>query len=378
MSFDYEAIGQRIEAVMKTAVVPGLSIAIIDQGALAWSQAFGVANVSTGEPVTTETIFEAASLTKPVFAYWTLQLVEAGVLALDTPLVSYLPEAERISPRLFDISGQNKTFTFDYVVNETAVQQITLRHVLSHQPGFPNWTVPGNGLKTHLSPGQRFSYSGDGYHFLQKVLASLLASSPAERLSEAVLQPLGMTLTHPMGAGLEAYHVATGHDAQGQATEKWLSTEMYAAASLHATPSDYARFLLALMNPDTQNLAHLSKETLQAIFQPQVQVNDCTPSHFDWPRETVNLEPNLFWGLGWGIEQRDDGYCFWQWGDNGTFKAFVLGDLARKTAVVLMSNSYNAEAVWGDILAEMIDAPLASLDWLRRMNVYNKQKKGSE
>jgi len=371
----FAELSRRIEALMVTAVVPGLSIAIIDKGQLVRTQAFGVADARSGESVTTETIFEAASLTKPLFAYLALQLVEEGVLALDIPVTNYLPEKERTADRLFDISGQNESGIFDYVVNETAVQQITLRHVLSHQPGFPNWTNKGKRLKLHLAPGQRFSYSGDGYHFLQKILAQKLGENPADLLRERVLMPLGMNRSHPMGTGLEAFHVATGHNEKAEAMEKWISSEMYAAATLHTTPSDYARFVLALMQPDSSNPAHLSEVMTQNMLRPEVQVNDCAPWHHDWPREDVNLEPDLFWGLGWGLERRDDGYAIWQWGDNGDFKAFVWGMMATGTAVVLMANSNNADEIWLDILTEIVGGRFASLGWLARMAAYNRQNK---
>ena len=371
---DFERVSRRIEAVMETAVIPGFSIAIIDKGELAWAQGFGVADVTTGEPVTTETIFEAASLTKPVFAYLTLQLLQEGVLKLDVPLVSYLPEAEQTADRLFDVSGENESAVFDYVVNETAVQQITLRHVLSHQPGFPNWTGSGNALKVHLPPGQRFSYSGDGYNFLQKVVAQQVGIAAPDLLRELLLMPLGMAHTQATGAGLEAFHVATGHNPAGEVTPKWNSSEMYAAATLHTTPSDYAQFLLALLQPDKYNAVHLHELVLEEMLRPQVQVNDCAPWHHDWPREHINLEPDLFWGLGWGLEQRGDGnYALWHWGDNGNFKAFVWADVRKGTAVILMVNSRNADKVWGDVLTEIVGGSFPSLDWMARMAAYDNK-----
>ena len=367
-------LSRHIEQMMDTAVIPGLSIAIISEGQLAWAKGFGVADVTTGEPVTTDTIFEAASLTKPVFAYLALQLVQEGVLKLDTPLLNYLSKAEQTADRLFDVSGQNESAIFDYVQNETAVQQITLRHVLSHQPGFPNWTGKGEVLKLHLPPGQRFSYSGDGFHFLQKILTQRVGLPLTDLLHECVFLPLDMAHTQPVGAGLEAFHVGTGHDQAGKTTPKWISSEMYAAATLHTTPTDYARFLLALMQPDKYNAVHLHALVLEEMLRPQVQVNDCAPWHHDWPREQVNLEPDLFWGLGWGLERRDDDeYAIWHWGDNGNFKAFIWGDVGKGTAVVLMANSRNADDVWGDILTEIVGGSFASLDWLARMNAYNKQ-----
>jgi CubicO group peptidase (beta-lactamase class C family) len=375
MEPDFTKLSQRIEGLMAAAVIPGLSIAISDEGQLAWAKAFGVADVTTGESVTTETIFEAASLTKPVFAYLALQLVQEGILKLDKPLVSYLPEAEQTAERLFDVSGRNESTVFDYVVNETAVREITLRHVLSHQPGFPNWTGQGKPLKLHLQPGQRFSYSGDGYNFLQKVLAYKLGLDMADLLHELILVPFNMAHSHPMGTGLERFHVATGHDEAGKVTKKWNSSQLYAAATLHTTPSDYAQFLLTMMRPDKYNAAHLHALILEEMLRPQVQVNDCAPWHHDWPRESVNLEPDLFWGLGWGLERQEDEFAFWHWGNNGNFKAFVWGMVETGTAVVLMANSNNGDEVWSDILTEILDLHFPLFDWNMRMAVYNAKNK---
>ncbi len=87
---------------METAVVPGLSLALIYDGEMIWTEAFGLADVETNTAVTTETVFEAASLTKPFFATAVLQLVEEGIIDLDTPLITYLPEHEQQAERIFE------------------------------------------------------------------------------------------------------------------------------------------------------------------------------------------------------------------------------------------------------------------------------------
>ena len=108
---------------MKDGYVPGLSIAVIRNGKLAWNHGFGVKNAETKEPVTEDIVFEAASLSKPVFAYAVLKLVDSGKLELDTPLVKYLNRP--------------------YIENDDRVNLITARRVLTHTTGFPNWRPRG-------------------------------------------------------------------------------------------------------------------------------------------------------------------------------------------------------------------------------------------
>ncbi len=142
---------QLIPQLMKDGDVPGLSIALARGGELVWHKGFGVKNTKTNEPVTDGTVFEAASLSKPVFAYAVLKLVDAGKFDLDKPLNQYLPGN-------YDVGDDSR------------LGLITARHVLSHTPGFPNWRPRGGALKIHFTPGDRFSYSGEGFVYLSKVI----------------------------------------------------------------------------------------------------------------------------------------------------------------------------------------------------------------
>ena len=110
---------QSIPQLMKDGDVPGLSIALLRDGELVWRHGFGVKNTKTNEPVTDDTVFEAASLSKPVFAYAVLKLFDAGKFDLDKPLNQYLPGN-------YDVGADPR------------LRQITARHVLSHTPNFPN------------------------------------------------------------------------------------------------------------------------------------------------------------------------------------------------------------------------------------------------
>src|SRR5271167_4163431 len=112
-----------IPALMEKAGVPGLSIAEIRNGKTVWIKSFGVRNEENKKPVTTETMFNVGSLSKPVFAYGVLKLVDAGKLKLDEPLAPYLPK--------------------EFTVDDPRFNLITARIVLSHRTGLPNW--PGDG-----------------------------------------------------------------------------------------------------------------------------------------------------------------------------------------------------------------------------------------
>lgn len=111
-------LGSAIPRLLDEGTVPGLSVALVQKGELVWHRGFGVKNAETKEPVVPNTVFEAASLSKPVFAYAVLKLVDAGKMDLDTPLQHYLPGS-------YDVG------------DDARLSQITARHVLSHTPGFP-------------------------------------------------------------------------------------------------------------------------------------------------------------------------------------------------------------------------------------------------
>jgi CubicO group peptidase (beta-lactamase class C family) len=126
---------KQIPGLMKEALVPGLSIAIIKDAKLLWRRGFGVKDSASKEPVDNDTVFEAGSTSKPVFAYVVMKLCEKGVMNLDTPLTKYTSE------RFLD--------------GDPRLDLITARHVLSHTTGFQNWRSKKEPLKIHFQPGEK-------------------------------------------------------------------------------------------------------------------------------------------------------------------------------------------------------------------------------
>jgi CubicO group peptidase (beta-lactamase class C family) len=145
---------KQIPQLMEKAKVPGLSIAVVKDGKLFWRRGFGVKDNASKGPVDNDTVFEAASTSKPVFAYAVMKLCERGVISLDTPLTKYTSER--------------------FLEGDARLDLISARHVLSHTSGFPNFRSKTEPLKIHFKPGEKWSYSGEGYSYLQSVVTHLI------------------------------------------------------------------------------------------------------------------------------------------------------------------------------------------------------------
>jgi CubicO group peptidase (beta-lactamase class C family) len=152
-----------------------VSIAIVRNARLAWRRGFGVKDTASKEPVDNDTVFEAASISKTVFAYAAMKLCEKGVIGLDTPLTKYSPKP--------------------FLEGDPRLELITARLVLSHRTGFQNWRSDTNPLKIHFTPGEKYAYSGEGYSYLQSVVTHLTRQPIESYMKASLFVPFGMSST---------------------------------------------------------------------------------------------------------------------------------------------------------------------------------------
>lgn len=217
---DTAALTREIPRLLRVSGIPGLSMAVVQNGRVVWAGAFGTVNDSAQTPLNTGTIFEAASLSKPVFAYMVLRLADRGEFDLDRPLYEMLEY-----PRL---------------AHDERYKRITARIVLSHGTGLPNWG--GEKLTLRFDPGTDYGYSGEGFVFLQKTVERVTGRSLDELARREVFQPLGMTRSSYVWqerfAGNAAY--AKNWLWQVAPANRYTEAEANAAASLLTTASDYA------------------------------------------------------------------------------------------------------------------------------------------
>lgn len=322
-----------IPVIMQRADVPGLQLAFIQAGGETVSAAFGYADTEKGIAVSGNTVFEAASLSKPVFAYAVLRMVDRGEWDLDEPLWNIL-EYERLA-------------------HDERVRELTTRHVLTHTTGLPNWAWGDTPLDFQVDPGTRWGYSGEGFVYLQRAVEAKTGLTLEQIGMLEVFEPLGMTSTHYRW--IESYDTlaAIPHDELGYPARRRVPESGNAAGSLHTTATDYLRFVSAIMNGEG-----LTPATRDAMLAPGANLTGAVWGDDPEPKA------HLFWGLGWGLQEGRRGHSFWHWGDQGTARCFVLAYPETGDALVYFTNSANGLAIGPAILDLAFDDDHWPLRWL--------------
>ena len=322
-------IEKLIPRLMQEFNVPGLSAAIVRDGKLIWNKAFGVKNNVTKEPVDTETGFEAASVSKTVFAYAVMKLCEKGVLTLDEPLSRYL----------------SKPFLED----DPRLNLITARHVLSHQSGFQDFRTSSMPLKINFTPGTDFMYSGEGYYYLQSVVTQLTgninpnvcgsyeadlkvcATDIGEYMTRNVLIPHSMMSSGYVWNDALGKNEATPHNLKGEPQKKAHFTAIdmarYASAGgLTTTAEDFSKFITGLFSPKENHPYQLNKTSLDEMFRPQVAL-----------REDQKIDGANAWALGWAVREKEN-IVLHSGGQSG-FRSLMMVSIKRKSGFVILTNS---------------------------------------
>lgn len=300
-----ESLSGFIEKRLGSSGVEGLAVALIRDGKVVFDQGFGVTRSGSGGQVGSATLFEAASLSKPVFSYLVLDQVGNGALDLDQPLYTILPHPE--------------------LLDDPRHELITARMVLTHTSGLPNWPADNGGkLSLLFDPGTRFQYSGAGFEYLRAVLQKKLGLDD-EGLQALVDEKIG----RGFGAGFLKYtwddsipdRKAFGHR-DGVPTDNHLHDHNFGASySLTTTAGDYARFIAGILRPDTPAKAGISGQLLE--------------------RQTAlpRKEGELPRTLGFAVKETSGRLMYYHSGNNGDFRAYVHFFRDTGDGIVLLSNS---------------------------------------
>ena len=321
-----------IAALMRAAGVPGFAMLILREGSEEIITS-GITSRASADPVTAETVFQAASLSKPVVAHAALQLAGSGVLDLDRPL------AQIIAPLIPD---------------DPRAALITARHVLSHRTGLPNWRREEYPLRSYFPPGARFSYSGEGFVYLQHAIERLTQEPLDALIRRLVFDPLGMRQSSFVWRPDFASRVADAHDAE-TVLDRFMPRQANAAYSLLTTAPDYGRFLAASLDGRL-----LTEAMARQWMTPEVLVPLRRTEALESDRP--ELEDGVAWGLGWGLEPQAG--SFFHWGANTGARAFAMGMPARRTALVLFANAEDGLRLLPPVLHSVLPARHPSLSWL--------------
>ena len=337
--------GMKLSERMQFYKVPGVSVAFFDHGKIIWARAYGLADTATKKPVTPETLFQAASISKPVSALAALLLVQEGKLSLDG----------NVNDKLRRWKIPDNQFTRQ--------QQVTVRRILSHSagitvPGFPgyasdepiptlaeilNGEKPANTgpIRVDVVPGTIARYSGGGYVVLQTLLSDVTGKPFPEVMDELVLRPAGMThstYAQPLPRNLWPL-AATPYGDNGEAVKGgWHTYPEMAPAGLWTTPSDLARMAVAVQN------GYVGKSS-KILSQPMVR--EMLTHQKDW------------WGLGFALESPGHKAKFAHAGENEGYRCELEAYTEMGPGLAVMTNSDSGEP----LIQELLRAVAKEYSW---------------
>ena len=321
--------------------VPGVSVAVINDGKIEWARGYGVKETGGQDPVTPETLFQAASISKPVTALGVLCLVDKGILDLDAPV-------------------NDKLVSWKIPENEfSEKEKVTLRLLLTHSAGlnvsgFPGYATsdriptpvqvlngdrPANTppVHIHMIPGSQWRYSGGGFVVAQLLLTDVTGKPFQDYMKTAVLDPLGMrhsTFERPLPLD-KAARAASGHEMNGAAVKgKWHIYPELAAAGLWTTPSDLCRVAIELEKSAAgeSNLI-ISKEMAGKMLTPGIG--------------------NWGLGIGLGAPTTEERRSFSHGGGNKGFSCMLFAFVHKGQGAVVMTNSDNGNGLVMEILRSL-------------------------
>jgi CubicO group peptidase (beta-lactamase class C family) len=343
--------GQEPSPVLRKAIsdaaakykIPGVAAALIENGQIRGLEFFGVRDEKTNAPVTASTIFEAGSLGEPVYAYAVLRLVADSRLNPGMPLSSYwpLPYVRYLDP--------TSSFPATEPLYDPRLNQITAMRVMSHSSGMPD-LARNQHLAFQFPPGQKWSYSSEGYLYLQRVVEHISGESFEDFVMRGAFVPARMARSSFVWREADANEIATGYDRSGAPVEAHKYSRPAATVTLYTTIRDYAQFVGFLLASAPAQRAHESAVTL--MLGPTIAAGDAVP---------------FSWGLGVGLEKAGDDLFFFHREKSAGFQCFFIASRKTGNAIVIFTNSGNGLDAVPDIVAATLGGnhPILKSSFLR-------------
>ncbi len=336
-------IDDELNKIMTATHANGMAVAVIDHGKVTYVKAYGVRNAKR-DPLTTDTVMYGASLTKTVFAYTVMQLVDQGKLRLDTPIEEDLDKPlPNYGP---DPVFPDKYGPYKDLAGDSRWKKITPRMCLTHSTGFSNfWFIePDHKLHIHFEPGTRYSYSGEGFILLQFAIehgrkAQGLGLDVGD-LTRTNFDRLGMTRTSLAWSDRFAANLADGWNDQGQPQEHDQRSKVRAAGSMDTTISDLSKFFAALVRGEG-----LSAVSRAEMTKPQLPITTAHQFPMFGPDLPVSKQrKDLSAGLGVIVFDGPQGHGFYKGGHDGQTANTMVCLEASQRCVVILSNDVRSEA----------------------------------
>jgi len=335
--------------------VTGAQLAIINNGKLTWSYAYGVRHKDPDLPMTPDTNTWAASITKSVFATYVMSLVEHGEFNLDTPIVKQLSLP-------LDTYEPYKV-TASEIVKDPRWPAVTPRMLLSHSSGLANFAFLEPDKKMHLrfDPGTQFLYSGEGINLVQFVIEQQKHAPLDELMQAALFGPLGMTQTGMIYRHDFDANIADRFDRDGKFHAQTHRFPARAGGNMATSVNDLARFATALLNGKI-----IRPETMQKMLTPVLSIR----SEHQFPlaaNETNTSESaavGLAYGVGWGLLTHTRfGPAFFKEGHGDGAQNYIVCFQRSRSCMVLLTNDDNGELAFRPLLEHLLGDTVTPWEW---------------
>jgi len=314
--------------------VPSVSIAHIEAGKVVFTGAYG--SRAPGIIATTKTLYNIASLSKPISAEVILRLASRGSLTLDEPMYLYWTDPD--------------------IANDERRKLLTPRLALSHQTGFPNWRrQTGHVLIFKHAPGEAFDYSGEGYEYVARFAQQKMATDFENLAQRLVFDPLGMTDTAYTRRPWFDGRIALPTSAEGKLLAPEIADKWVASDLVYTTPADFAKFLLSVMRGD---------DLAPAIAQERSRVQIANNSPLCSALKAKGCPESAGFGLGWEVFNIANEIYLTHDGSDDGISTFVYVDLTQKNATVIFTNSSNGTKIMLPIM-DLLGQDQAFIDCMR-------------
>lgn len=306
--------------------IAGASISAFKDGSALIPLSFGKTRPNYSEKVDGNSMFELGSISKAVSAYLFLHFFDRNGLNLDSPISQYYPSsysAWNVNP------------------NDPGFRTVTARQILCHTSGFSNWNHwdPPVLRPFRFSPGDRFSYSGEGYMYLQKVFEYLSGTDLESYARRNMFDDLGLSNTSFVWSDDYKDKLVQGAGKRNSDVGKYWEVPS-CTFSLYSNSSEFYSLLLALMAD------HTFSKTMQNMITPQIKLNQyCS------------------WGLGVGIEHTSKGDYFWHWGDLGDYQCFFIASCNQQDGVVILTSGERGQRIFGFVCNNILGTNFRCSDY---------------
>ena len=299
--------------------------------------------IAAGEATPKPAIFQAASLSKVVFAYIVMKMYDKGEIDLDTPICNYT--------------------NIDRFVDKESAAKLTARMVLNHRTGLPNWSTGPSTQEWPTSPitfkyavDSCYGYSGEGFAFLQRAVENIRGKKIDDIAKEEVFTPLGMQYTSYEWQDMYDTLAVDGYNKSGENRGKGRHPRANVGYTLRTCAADYAKFLQELLSGNS-----LSPQAKEVFFTP------CKEKAIRYAKNHRECDNSIAWAMGIGTEDNPEyGKVLWHWGDNGSFKALFLVIPSANGYLTYFTNSNHGHDIINDVTALIIGnkEPFVVNDWI--------------